>query len=195
MSSDSFLNSLTFKYVSESDVERAFELESQGYPPEEAATLEKLIYRQKHAPELFLGAYLSTSSTLPHTSSSLQSSQLILIGFIVSTLTISPSLTEESMSHHDPSGKTVCIHSVCVDKHYRRRGVALALLKEYIKRLGKDFRELDRENEGKRKYERIVLISHDYLIPLYQKAGFVFKGESQIVHGNEKWFDLVLDLN
>ncbi|CAG8556418.1 10293_t:CDS:2 [Acaulospora morrowiae] len=190
MSSDSFSNSLTFKYVSESDVERAFELESQGYPPEEAATLEKLLYRQKHAPELFLGAYLPISSTLLHTSSSPQSSQLILIGFIVSTLTISPSLTDESMSHHDPSGKTVCIHSVCVDKNYRRRGVALALLKEYIKRLEKNSR-----NEGKRKYERIVLISHDYLIPLYQKAGFVLKGESQIVHGNEKWFDLVLDLN
>ncbi|CAG8433159.1 9560_t:CDS:2 [Diversispora eburnea] len=172
---ETFLNSIVYQNVPASDIERAFELESQGYPPEEAATLEKLEYRQKNAPKLFLGAYLPSIPS--------NNNNEYLIGFIVSTLTTSHFLTEESMSNHEPDGKTVCIHSVCIDKQYRRRGIATDLLKEYIERLKNLY-----------KYERIVLISHKHLIPLYQKVGFICKGESEIVHGNEKWFDLVLEL-
>ncbi|RHZ72435.1 hypothetical protein Glove_242g143 [Diversispora epigaea] len=166
-SEETFLNSIVYKNVPASDIERSFELESQGYPPEEAATLEKLEYRQKNAPTLFIGAYL------PLTPSNISSNNNeYLIGFIVSTLTTLHSLTEESMSNHEPDGKTVCIHSVCIDKQYRRRGIATDLLKEYIKRLKNLY-----------KYERIALISHKHLIPLYQKVGFIYKGESVIVHG------------
>ncbi|KAG9304529.1 hypothetical protein G9A89_020093 [Geosiphon pyriformis] len=160
---------VNFRLVTASDVEHAFQLESQGYPEDEAASLEKLKHRQKVAPELFLGAYF------PSTQGS------ILIGFVVSTLTLEPSITKESMSVHEPDGTTVCIHSICVDKKYRRQGIALKLLKEHIRGL-----------DGR--YAKVALISHEYLIPLYQKAGFILKGESKVRHGKEKWFDLILDL-
>ncbi|CAG8451120.1 9178_t:CDS:2 [Funneliformis caledonium] len=155
---ENYIDSLIFKHVDASDVERAFQLESEGYPPEEAASLETLQYRQK------------------------------LIGFIVSTSTLSKSLTHESMSLHEQEGKTVCIHSVCVDKKYRRGGVATKLLKEYISSLkgsgdvGEDV-----------KYERCALLAHEYLIPLYRNVGFKLMGESQVIHGPEKWFDLVME--
>src|ERR1043166_5931160 len=121
-----FVDSLIIKYVDASDIDRAFQLESEGifhliiqiykkknkikiiiifslhnlkfnigYPPEEAATLETLKYRQKVASKLFLGAYIPSSSSSP--------SQLI--GFVVSTSTLSDSLTHESMSLHEEEGK------------------------------------------------------------------------------------------
>ncbi|CAG8475442.1 6811_t:CDS:2 [Ambispora leptoticha] len=155
-------------------VPRAFELETQGYPPDEAASLEKLLFRKKVAPELFWGAYLPANP---------DNSQQKMIGFVVATLTTAPVLTEASMDwHHEPDGQTVCIHSVCVDNSFRRRGVASSLLQRFI------------EHCRKLGYARIALISHEYLLKLYQKNGFVFKGESKIQHGSEKWFDLVLEL-
>ncbi|CAG8698388.1 7330_t:CDS:2, partial [Dentiscutata heterogama] len=168
MDHKSFINSLIFEYVSASDVERAFQLELEGFPPEEAFTLERYTYIQKAAPTLLLGAYLSDST----------SSNKLLIGFIMSTLADAPKFTKESMSYHNPFGKTVCIHTVCVDKLYQRRGVALYMLKEYIKRLKNESQNKDVDG----KYERVALISHKHLIPLYQKAGFILKGESEIVY-------------
>ncbi|CAG8791928.1 36719_t:CDS:2, partial [Gigaspora margarita] len=174
MDSKSFLDSLIFEYVGASDIKRAFQLESEGYPPEESATLEKLAYRQNVAPTLFLGAYLPSSFSDSH--STLSERQLI--GFVVSTLANASTITEESMSHHNPVGKTVCIHSVCVDKLYRRRGVATCMLNEYIKRL----RNESQNKDMNLKYERVALMCHENLIPLYQKVGFILKGESQVVH-------------
>ncbi|RIB04560.1 acyl-CoA N-acyltransferase [Gigaspora rosea] len=182
MDRKSFINSLIFEYVNASDVERAFQLEMEGFPPEEASTLERFTNRQRVAPNLFLGTYLSDSS-------SASSSKLSLIGFIVATLADAPKLTRESMSYHNPFGKTVCIQTVCVDKLYRGRGVALCMLKEYIKRLKNESQNGDVNG----KYERVALICHNHLIPFYQKAGFILKGESEIVHGNEQWYDLVLE--
>ncbi|CAG8511627.1 7347_t:CDS:2 [Paraglomus occultum] len=150
-------NDVIFRTINASEIDRAFQIESHGYPPDEAATLDILKYRYNHAPSLFLGAYLSASD--------------YLIGFVVGTLTSSPSLTHESMSQHEANGKTVCVHSVCVDKLFRRRGVATRLVTEYVRRM----------KEGR--YERIALISHDYLIPFYENLGFKLIGESKIQHG------------
>ncbi|CAG8476330.1 9009_t:CDS:2 [Ambispora gerdemannii] len=173
---DNIIHSLIFQEVDAlNGVPRAFELETQGrYPPDEAASLEKLLFRKKVAPELFWGAYLPANP---------DNSQQKMIGFVVATLTTAPSLTEASMAwHHEPDGQTVCIHSVCVETLFRRKGVASALLRhfaEHCRKLG---------------YARIALISHKYLLEFYQKNGFVLKGESDVRHGSEKWFDLVLVL-
>ncbi|CAG8632893.1 10099_t:CDS:2 [Paraglomus brasilianum] len=129
---------------------------SPGYPPDEAASLDVLKYRQNQAPSLFLGAYLPASD--------------YLIGFVVGTLTCSPTLTHASMSQHEAKGKTVCVHSVCVDNMFRRRGVATRLVTEYVRRMKEE------------NYERIVLISHEYLIPFYENLGFKLVGESKIQH-------------
>jgi len=87
------------------------------------------------------------------------------------------------MSEHDPEGRTLCIHSVCVDRPFLRRGIALGLLKEYIlhvRRLGN--------------VSRLSLICHAELFGLYQRAGFTILGESPVQHGQEKWFEARLDL-
>ncbi|KAJ7267488.1 acyl-CoA N-acyltransferase [Mycena rebaudengoi] len=97
---------LTFKEVPSDDLERVVTIENEGYPSDEAATLQTFHKRlhQKQAPELFLGAY--------------QEDQLI--GYICST--------------HVP-GSSACIHSVCISSSNRSKGVGLKLLREYIARL------------------------------------------------------------
>lgn len=120
------------------------------------------MYRQSVAPDLFLGAY----------------DQKRLIGFICSTLSESESLTHESMTTHNPEGKTICIHSVCVDPGYQRQKVGSALLEEYVRRW----------TNGP--YDGISLIAHEELINFYVAAGFKLIGESEVVHGSKPWFEL-----
>nr|CAG8548990.1 4236_t:CDS:2 [Entrophospora candida] len=179
-------NSLVFKLVEEQEVEKAFQLELK-----EAATFEKLQYRQKHAPNLFLGVYCHNNDNYNGDGDNNKDSmQMRMIGFVVSTLTRSKKLTEESMSTHESDGKTICIHSVCIDKNYQRLGIATSLLKEYIERI----LLLNNNDDVKKLHEKICLIAHKELIPLYEKVGFKLIGESEVVHGNEKWFDLEYEL-
>ncbi|GAA5909958.1 hypothetical protein JCM6882_008412 [Rhodosporidiobolus microsporus] len=163
--------SLNVQYdlVKAEDIPRAFEIETAGFPEDEAASLSSLENRQWNAGDFFLGAYLPSEPRQ-------------LIGYTCATLTPSPTLTHDSMSTHDPAGGYVAIHSVCVDGAYLRKGVASGLLKEYVARL---------EKAGKVKGAR--LIAHEELIPLYQRAGFELVGKSEVVHGPREWFELKVD--
>ncbi|KAG6865448.1 hypothetical protein C0991_002370 [Blastosporella zonata] len=183
---------IVYDWVSADDMEQAIKIEEQGegfllvlsprielrkeregYPADEAASLEAFRYRQSNAPTLFLGAYLP---------------QRKLIGYICSTLSPDSSLTHASMSTHVPGASSVCIHSVCVDSVQRRRGVGLGLLNEYIKRLSSY-----KEKEGK--YERVLLITHEPLRHFYEKAGFEWMGLSSVTHGALPWYEMHIVLN
>lgn len=87
------------------------------------------------------------------------------------------------MSTHVPSSSSVCIHSVCVSPDHRHKGIALGLLREYISRL-----EVAQIHGAP--YQRILLITHEELRPLYEKAGFEFIGESAVVHGPRPWYEM-----
>lgn len=104
----------------------------------------------------FLGAYIDSK----------------LVGFVMATGSQQPTLTAESMKHHEPAGRTMCIHSVCVDKKHRRTGIATALVREYIRRL-----------VVLGDYDSAVLIVHRELAPLYENCGFRVVGKSAVVHG------------
>ena len=82
------------------------------------------------------------------------------------------------MTTHDPEGKTVCIHSVCVDPIHQRQKVGSALLEEYIKQW----------TNGP--YDGISLIAHEELAGFYVAAGFKLIGKSGVVHGSKQWFEL-----
>ncbi|CAE6454644.1 unnamed protein product [Rhizoctonia solani] len=163
---------LFFDLVRADEVEAAYELELAGYPADEAASLDALRYRQSVAPNFFLGAYLPTPR--------------FLVGFIVSTLSPSPTLTHHSMEVHEPEPKpsSVCIHSVCISSAYQRRGIALKLLQEYLERVGK-----------MPDVARVLLICKAPLKPLYARAGLVEVGPSAVVHGQDPWFEMRKDFN
>jgi len=129
-------------------------------------------FRQRQAGDLFLGAYQLEGSTRK------------LVGYVCSTLSADESLTHESMSKHVPGSSSVCIHSVCVAKEYQRKGLGLALLTEYMKRIE------EAKTNGAVNYERILLITHEPLRTFYEKAGFEWMGKSPVVHGPEPWFEM-----
>ncbi|KAF7369040.1 Acyl-CoA N-acyltransferase [Mycena venus] len=161
-------SALTFKNVPAEDLEKAIEIETQGFPPDEAATLEAFRLRQSLAGDLFLGAYIDHQ----------------LAGYVCSTLSPDVSLTHESMAKHVPDSSSICIHSVCVSPAYRGHGVGLKLLREYIARLETARREKSAP------FERILLITHDNLRPFYEKAGFEWLGLSAVVHGSQPWYEM-----
>lgn len=82
------------------------------------------------------------------------------------------------MTTHNPEGKTICIHSVCVDPGYQRQKIGSALLEEYIRRW----------TNGP--YDGISLIAHEELTGFYVAAGFKLIGKSEVVHGSKPWFEL-----
>lgn len=55
-----------------------------------------------------------------------------LVGYICGTLSASATLTHDSMSRHASQGTSLCIHSVCVDRMYRRNGIARRMLLAYL---------------------------------------------------------------
>jgi len=163
--------SLRFRLLPAADVPHAAVLETASYPADEAATPEKLEYRQRVAPELFYGVYENDA----------------LIGFVVSTAAQGDTLEEETMSTHSPGGASICIHSVVVAAAHRRRGIAKAMVKAYV-----DAIAIDRERCGFAR--QLLLIAKAPLLGLYVQCGFELIGLSAVVHGADPWFDMRLDL-
>ncbi|KAH9991977.1 Mss4-like protein [Russula compacta] len=101
---------LFFDLILAEEVEAVHKLEIQGFSTDEAATIEKLRFRQANAPDLFLGAFV------PQTSG-----KRALLGYVDGVLSSEATLTSESMSTHIPGARTVLIHGVCVAPDARRR--------------------------------------------------------------------------
>lgn len=40
----------------------------------------------------------------------------------------------------------------------------------------------------------ILLLSKSHLINFYQNSGYTLVGESKVVHGEEKWYELKMDI-
>ncbi|KAI0030083.1 acyl-CoA N-acyltransferase [Vararia minispora EC-137] len=172
------LDSLFFDNVAADEVKVAHEIELKGFPPDEAATLEAFQFRHAKVPDLFLGAFLPAHD-----------GKRLLIGYANATLSSAETLTHASMSHHDPAGRSVCIHAVCVREEYRRRGIASAILKEYLRRLA-----ATNATREKPAYDRALLIAHEDMRGLYERAGFVWLEKSDVVHGNRPWFEMRWDV-
>jgi guanine nucleotide exchange factor len=125
-------------------------------------------FRQKNAPDLFLGAFV------PQTGS-----KRTLLGYVDGVLSSETTLTSESMSTHVPGARTVLIHGVYVTPDARKRGIASTLLAEYQRRLA-----------AADSHERVLLISHEEKIGFYERIGFKSRGLSSIAFAGVPWFEL-----
>lgn len=146
------------------EFESICKLEKESYPADEAASPEKLKYRLNTASSFFLGAFQDSE----------------LIGYVTGTLSNSDVVTEESMSHHEPAGSTLCIHSVVVKPTFQRQGVATKLLQHYLQML---------KESG---VPKAALLCKPKLCPLYEKVGFKNQGQSATCHGKSPWIDMTL---
>lgn len=159
------------------DLDIVNEYEQISYHPDEAASREQLERRIGYAsvsgPELFTVARDSETHKV--------------VGFLCSTLTTADLVTDESMSVHEPHGKTICLHSVCVSPDYRKQGIATKLMTSWIEQL----KQVNKQQGDK--YKRIAIMSRPNLLGLYESVGFKNIGVSEVVHGPEPWIDCVLD--
>ena len=159
--------SFVFSRALEADIDEICKLEAEGYPADEAASPEQISYRLQEANDYFWV---------------LKSNDKI-VGFVNGTCIVEDSIHHESMSHHDSRGKTLVIHSVVTAPDMRRRKFASKMLLSYIFEISKLLN-----------IDRLLLLSKAYLLPLYLSCGFQFMKVSPVVHGQEKWMELGLDL-
>ena len=106
------------------------------------------------------------------------------MGYTCGTLTAAETLTHESMSKHDPEGHTLCIHSVCIAAESQRKGIARRMLQAYVAYVQQTCPQI----------RSLQLICKQHLISLYTSAGFTLVGPSPIVHGQDQWYHLQIDL-
>ncbi|CAM9089707.1 unnamed protein product [Chrysoparadoxa australica] len=167
---------LQIRYLAPEDLPAATAIETEGYPADEAASEQQLKDRQRDAGSFFMGAYLGGSDG---------SGGGELVGYVCGTCCVGEELNHETMSCHDQSGTTLCIHSVAVGAAHRRRGFATVLLKAYLEEVSLQQPQL----------ERVCLIAKGYLLHFYVSCGFDLVGASSVVHGKEQWFEMRRDLN
>lgn len=146
---DEEATSIFFRPVREEDFDAVSALEAASYPPDEAATPEKIRYRMQHAHDFFLVCMrrglpaiddeivgkISPTACIAWAAGLHQRVRVVPVhpGFTNGTVA-NGDLTHETMSVHDPEGtsSTLCVHSVVVREQDRRKGIALRMLQAYV---------------------------------------------------------------
>jgi GNAT superfamily N-acetyltransferase len=178
---------LEFGPVSMDFLDRVEELESQGFPEDEAASRDTMAYRLQNASTFFVGTFLcQIVSPGPHGFlAGFPEIRKTLIGYVVGTCSNTERLEHENMFSHDPSGSHLCVHSVLVHPDYQNRGVAKRSLLNYVQHIKKSAPQIT----------RISLIAKESKTRLYEGCGFTLIGKSHVVHGQDTWFELTMQLS
>jgi len=163
------------------EVDACAALEAASYPADEAASPERLAERQRDAGVFFWALFDKTAEAAGKSPQ-----DGTLMGFICGTCAHGVSLTHESMEQHVPGGQLLCVHSVVVRSDIQRCGVALAMLREYLRAVA----SLKAGASAEAAPRTCALIAKAGLVSLYVKAGFELVGLSSVVHGVDPWFEL-----
>lgn len=198
------LSRLFHRTVTPTDLRPCYTIESESYPPDEAASLESLQYRQHHAAPYFRCAALlsadgaasvaATAAAAAKQKNSQKSDPTAatdsmkmsgeIVGFVTGTRC--SAFDVASMTVHDPRGSMLAIHSVVVSEQYRRMGIGSAMLREYVASI--------RKMTVQTPIDKIVLIAKADKLAFYVRAGFTVVGVSPIVHGRDTWYECSCDL-
>ncbi|MBQ0000796.1 MAG: GNAT family N-acetyltransferase [Clostridiales bacterium] len=154
------------------DAERAAYIEAECFPPSEACTLSIMKERVVAASDCFIAA--------------VDRSTMQIIGFINGLCTSEANLKDELFTDtglHDPNGENIMICSVAVLPEYQRQGIARAMMAEFLRR-----QKLAGRKEA-------ILTCVPGKISMYEKFGFIDRGESDSTWGGEKWHEMSCRLN
>ena len=189
---------VTFDLVHPVEVHAAYALERGRRMVEDSSPFELLQYRQKNAPELFFGAFVSLpppkvagplSFTVPE-------ARRRLIGFI--SATAAPALIAQSFYKHSKSeyANVICLHSVCVDRAYSRRGIGISMLSNFIHRVQQVENGNGRDGAKPKGYEMMALLCGERHARFFEKAGFQRHAISYIQHGSRsEWIEMRRSIN
>ncbi len=148
------------------DWEEIARIESENFSVEEAATPEAMKERIETISDTFLVAEIDGK----------------IAGYIVGPVVLQRYLTDDLFHHVVPNpadGGFIAITSLSITPDFKGQGVGTALIAA-LKDLAVDQKRLG-----------INLTCHDYLIPYYEKNGFVDEGESESTHGGSSWYNMV----
>ena len=159
---------MTIRTAQMEDIDAITAVETECFPPAEAATreefAERLKYYKDHFWLMFDGGHL--------------------VAFVDSMVTSQKDLTDEMYEKaelHEEQGDWQMIFGVNTIPAYRRRGLAEQLLKRAI---------ADAKAQGKK---GLVLTCKDKLIHYYAKFGFENEGVSESAHGDAVWNQMRLN--
>lgn len=159
------MSDIHIRNVRLSDLDQCFEVESAGFPEEEAASRESIRIRIETFPQGFLVAELGGR----------------IIGIVNSAATDKEDLADEElkkMAGHVADGKNLVVFSLAVLPEYQKRGFARRLMMRFIenaRRLGK---------------EKVLLMCKRNLIEYYERMGFTHIGLSSSTHGGAEWREM-----
>lgn len=158
---------LVIRAAEATDVTKIAGIEDKCFPPAEAASLKSFLERFMAFPECFLVAELDGK----------------VVGHINGCVTDEPKLPDalyHNTSLHLPHGPWQTVFGLAVLPEYQHRGIATALMGQFI------------EQAKKRNKEGIILTCKDEKIGFYEGLGFVCNGVSASSHGGARWNDMVL---
>lgn len=153
------------------EAEEAIRVEQICFPPHEACSPENMRKRILLAPDLFLVAMDVNSGKMAGTLNGLSTAESIFRDefFVDADL-------------YDSNGENVMLLGLDVLPEYRGRGIAAALVNEYIQR----------EEQNKRK--KLILTCLDAKVQMYKKMGFFDLGLANSTWGGEQWHEMVYAL-
>jgi ribosomal protein S18 acetylase RimI-like enzyme len=192
------------------DIASCVALENAAFKdPRDRATREKFEYRLSKCGELCLGIFVTVepdsglqAETLatgrPVETSRSNGAISVLIGHVIAAKTNDKTATDASMSvpedwksphpkpselGHQEAGRTIVLHSVAILPAFQGRGLGRVLMMAYRQQMN-----------GAGIADRLALIAHDYMIPWYEKFGFMNLGSSKTQFGGGGWYDMVFEL-
>ena len=173
------------------DVATIAAIEARSYPADEMATAESLAMRAANAGDFFMVARLKKSDVDVVVDADADVDENPIVAYVCGTLARGETLTGDTMTTHDPSGTTLCVHSVCVSPEHRRRGFGAAALSNYIR----EWIVNHRGGDATRAVKSIRLLCKENLIAFYANhGGFELIGPSDVVHGADLWYDMKYDV-
>lgn len=151
------------------DAARCHEIETAAYAKEEAAPLERIAARIASYPQGFLVSEFDGQ----------------IAGFINSGCAHDVDMADDdfkALKGHDPDAPNAVILSVVVDPESHGRGIARALMQEFVQRM---------VDAGK---ASIHLMCKTRYVPMYEKFGYQYVGRSASQYAGEQWHEMVMPL-
>ncbi len=162
-------DTMTFRQAEPRDAARCYEIESAAYPPDQAATQDKIAKRIAGYPEGFLILELGGQS----------------VWFINSGCAFDVEMSDDDfkeMIGHDPAAPNVVVMSVVLDPAFQGRGLSTHLMRAFV---------ADMRARGK---ASIHLMCKEVYLPFYEKFGYRFTRPSASGFAGVPWFEMVMDL-
>lgn len=163
------MTSLVFREVSLSDLDRCYQIESEAYEGDEAATREKIATRIQQYPQGFLCAEREGEIT----------------GFINSGCARQVVMSDEAFKEligHEDDAPNVVIMSVVIGPAYQGRGYARLMMEAFIALM---------KEKGK---QTIHLMCKTHHVDFYKKLGYSYIKPSDSEHGGMVWHEMLMQL-